>query len=108
MERHTGGLITAARLPPAQWNVDLHDDTGELIGVGDAVWVEHRVVVELDGLRFHSAPGQRRRDNRKDRRLAVEGWLVLRYTWLDVMERPDEVIAEIRSALRQRRPTLAL
>jgi hypothetical protein len=102
LERHTATLFGAAGLPPAHWNLELRDDAGKLIGIGDAVWAELKVVVELDGLRFHSSSEQRRRDNRKDRRLAAAGWLVLRYTWLDVMERPDEVVAEVRKALRSR------
>lgn len=77
----------------------VRDEAGENIGEVDAVWVGQRVVIELDGLRFHSSPQQRRRDNRKDRRLAAAGWTVLRYTWLDVMERPEELVAEVQQAL---------
>ena len=95
LERHVAHLFAAAAVPPAGWNVEVHDTAGKLIGIGDAVWVEQRVVVELDGLRFHASAGQRQRDNRKDRRLAANGWLVLRYTWLDVSERPAEVVAEV-------------
>ena len=108
LERHTGGLFIAGGLPAAAWNVDLHDADGTMIGIGDAVWAEHRVVVEVDGLRFHATPDQRRRDNRKDRRLAANGWLVLRFTWLDLMERPKDVVAEVRAALAGRRLTLPL
>ena len=99
LERHTAALLTAAGMAPAQWNLELRDAAGKLIGEADAVWVEQRVVVELDGLRFHSSPEQRRRDNRKDRRLGANGWGVLRYTWLDVMERPNQLVAELRQAL---------
>ena len=102
LERHTHRLLAAAGLPLAQWNLELRDEAGKTVGIGDAVWVEQRVVVELDGLRFHSSPAQRRRDNRKDRRLQSLGWIVLRYTWLDVVERPDEMVAEVRAALASR------
>jgi hypothetical protein len=102
LERHTCELFLAAGLPAAQWNIELHDDDGKLIGIGDAVWPYQRVVVELDGLRFHAPADQRRKDNRKDRRLAAAEWLVLRYTWLDVMERPGEVVAEVCKVLQSR------
>ena len=102
LERHTAGLFSAHGVLAAEWNVELRDADGKLIGIGDAVWRDAKVVVELDGLRFHTPPQQRRRDNRKDRRLATDGWLVLRYTWLDVMERPEEVVAEVRAALTAR------
>ena len=102
LERHTSGLFAAAHLPLAAWNVELRDGAGNSIGIGDAVWAQECVVVEVDGLRFHGSSQQRRRDNRKDRRLSTNGWLVLRYTWLDVIERPDEVVAEVRAALQRR------
>lgn len=102
LERHVADAFNAASLPPATWNLELRDNAGGMIGIGDAVWVEQRVVVELDGLGFHRTPDQQRRDRRKDRRLSTAGWLVLRYSWLDVVEGPEEVVAEVRAALRSR------
>lgn len=91
----------AARgLPPPRWNVPLRDERGR-IGIVDAVFADGLVVVELDGLRFHRTPAQRRADNERDRRLALSGRIALRYTYLDIMERPDEVVAEISAAIRQ-------
>lgn len=107
LERHAASLMVAAGIPPAIWNLEIFDGR-ELVGIGDAVWPDCRVIVELDGLRFHSSAEQRRRDNRKDRRLGSMGWLVLRYTWLDMVERPDEVTAEITAALRARHQSLRL
>jgi hypothetical protein len=103
LERHTCELFSAHGLPAAEWNVELRDAGGKLIGFGDAVWRDAKVVVELDGLQFHTSPQQRRRDNQKDRRLATEGWLVLRYTWLDVTERADEIVTDVSAALAARR-----
>lgn len=102
LERHASERFDQAGLPSAIWNPPLHDAAGDLVGIGDAVWPTQLVVVELDGLRFHTTLEQRRRDQRKDRRLLALGWLVLRYTWLDVVERPAEVVEEIRATLTQR------
>ena len=99
LERRSAGLSDAAGLPPAAWNCEVRDAAGRLIGIGDAVWEDLGVVVELDGLRFHSTPTQRRRDAAKDRQLTVEGWKVLRFTWLDIVETPDDVVAQVRAAL---------
>jgi hypothetical protein len=92
---------TAAGLPPRRWNVRLHDARG-LIGTIDAVFEPHRLVTtELDGLRFHSSPRQRRKDNARDRRLLLSGRVPLRYTYRDIMGRPDDVVAQLREALAQ-------
>jgi hypothetical protein len=103
LERHASQLFCTAGLAPSGWNIELRDDAGVLIGLGDAVWLDCKVDVELDGLRFHARDGQRRRDRAKDRRLATLDWLVLRYTWLDIIETPDTVVAEIAAALARRR-----
>lgn len=56
-----------------------------------------RLVVEVDGARWHS-------DTDKDRRtsnaLAALGYRVLRFSWSDVVDHHDEVLALIREALR--------
>lgn len=98
LERHSAGVFRTGGLPEPEWNAVLRDERGR-IGEIDVVWRVARLVVELDGLRFHSTPAQRRRDARRDRRLTLAGWTVLRYTWLDVVERPDEVVTEVARAL---------
>lgn len=102
LERRGAELLHQALLPPPTWNAELRDEGGHLIGLGDAVWPAQRLVVEFDGLRFHSSDAERRRDRKKDRQLQMNGWLVLRYTWLDVVQRPAELVDEIRRSLEQR------
>jgi hypothetical protein len=87
-----------AGLPEPRWNVDVHDRAGR-IGEIDAVFPGGVVVVELDGMKFHSSPAQRREDKGRDRRLALSGRVVLRFDWKDVVERPRLVIDQIREAL---------
>lgn len=65
----------------------------------DAVWLEERVVVELDGRRFHSDAMALIADSEKTRSLRLMGYLVLRFTWNDVVERPVWVLKRIREAL---------
>jgi hypothetical protein len=63
----------------------------------DNVYVDARLIVELDGIDNHHSPAQIRRDHRNDRTLRGHGWLVLRYTWDDVEQDPlgvhDDVVA---------------
>lgn len=97
LERTTAGLWAEHGIPRPQWNVELSDERGK-IGIVDAFWAEHGVVVELEGLRFHTTPAQRERDAPRFNRLGKRH-RVLRFTWLDVVRRPEYVVDEVREAL---------
>lgn len=64
-----------------------------------------RVVVEVDGREFHSAPDVFRSDRRRQNWLVRQGWLVLRYAAYDVLADPDAVADEIVGVVRRRRHT---
>jgi very-short-patch-repair endonuclease len=98
LEREGDRVLRAGRLPAPRWNVSVEDRRG-VIGIVDASWRAERVVLELDGLRFHASDEQWRKDRGRDRRLALAGWRVLRYTWLDVRQRPAALVAEVAEAL---------
>ncbi|MEJ7584076.1 MAG: DUF559 domain-containing protein [Acidimicrobiales bacterium] len=85
-------------LPEPQAEADLGDD--DWIGRVDLLYPDARLVIELDSRRHHSALLDRRSGQRRDNQFMARGWRVLRYSWWDLIERPDEVTAEIRRALR--------
>lgn len=58
-----------------------------------------RIVIECDSWEFHSGEELFRRDVRRYTRLTVNGWLVIRLTWEDVMFRPDWVRAHLSAAV---------
>ncbi len=57
----------------------------------DLVDVELRIVLEADSFEWHGGRAALDRDAHRYNRLAVEGWLVLRFSWEAVMLRPHEV-----------------
>jgi hypothetical protein len=61
----------------------------------DCFWPEHRLIVELDGGGYHSDALARGRDARKERALAKEGLLVVRFGYLEVRRRPERVVREV-------------
>jgi hypothetical protein len=62
----------------------------------DFAWREQKLNVEVDGGEFHGTAVARRRDTRRDRRLALAGWLVVRYSWQEVVGEGPATRAEIR------------
>ena len=61
-----------------------------------------RVAVEIDGFAFHSDPEAFQNDRKRQNALALMGWQVLRFTWLDLTTQPYRVIAEVRAAISAR------
>jgi very-short-patch-repair endonuclease len=61
----------------------------------DLVDVERRLVIECESYEWHSSRGSLRKDVRRYSLLVADGWLVLRFTWEDVMFRPEWVIGVI-------------
>ncbi len=63
-----------------------------------------RVGLEFDGYDVHTEQTQFVTDRRRQNTLLLEGWTILRFTWGDLKDRPEAVVAEIRRAVR-RQPT---
>jgi very-short-patch-repair endonuclease len=98
-ERALRRLIRAARLPEPRFNVPFH--RYEL----DALWQNHRLVVEVDGFGPHGHRAAFERDRRKDMALVAAGYDVIRVSWRQLNEEPLAVVGAIAAALgRGRHP----
>jgi len=65
----------------------------------DAAWFDQRVVVELDGHAAHGTSASQEADHRRDLELRAAGYTVVRYTWQQVTETPELVLADLRPLL---------
>jgi very-short-patch-repair endonuclease len=65
----------------------------------DFAWPAARLVVEADGFAYHSDRASYRHDRERLNDLERLGWRVLRFTWEDVVGRPDYVVAMVRAVL---------
>lgn len=65
----------------------------------DYAYVRQRLAIELYGYTWHHSPEQMAHDLARQRRLALEGWTVLIFTWRDLETQPDRVADQIREAL---------
>jgi very-short-patch-repair endonuclease len=65
----------------------------------DFVWRTERVVVEIDGITYHSLTGRIEADRLRDADLADAGFRVLRITWRRLQEKPLAALASVIRAL---------
>jgi very-short-patch-repair endonuclease len=67
----------------------------------DCRWPERHLTVELDSFRFHNSRHAWEQDRRREREAHARGDELRRYTYGDVFERPDQMLAELRLLLRE-------
>lgn len=89
-----GGLPRPIWQYPAPWNDE------ERI---DFAWPEWWCGVEGDGRRWHTRASDFERDRRRDRLSLLNQWMILRFTWHDFVDRPDDVLTQVRSMIEARR-----
>ena len=64
-----------------------------------------RIVIEAEGFENHGTRPALKRDCRRYTGLAARGWVVLRFTWDEVMFEPAYVLAALHETVTVRRPT---
>lgn len=68
----------------------------------DFAYPERRLALELDGSAWHTDAAAWERDRRRDQLAAADGWQVVRFTWRQVVDDPDGVVATLRSVIASR------
>ncbi len=97
-ERKASGLWRAGGLPPpqAQFRIEC---AGRVFFV-DFAWPDHRVVVECDSMLAHSTASQLQSDLNRQNVLVTAGWRVFRFTYWDITQRGDSVVATLKPFLQ--------
>jgi hypothetical protein len=72
---------------------------GEKLVEVDFVWRELRLIVEVDGGRYHSTRWRKRQDAAKTAALRTQGWTVLRFTDVQINGTPAHVAATTLAAM---------
>ncbi|KUI43515.1 hypothetical protein AU197_22485 [Mycobacterium sp. IS-1590] len=67
----------------------------------DVAFTRAEVAIEVDGWAFHTDSEVFQTDRNRQNTIALLGWKVLRFTWLDLTMHPQRVIREISSATGQ-------
>jgi len=98
MESVLRWLIHDAGLPAPELQFRVRDDGGVIVAAADMAWPQHKVLVEFDG-DVHRERKPFVQDRRRQNRIVMAGWTVLRFTSADVFGDPLGVLAQIRSVL---------
>ena len=76
-------------------------EEGRFVARLDFAYPAYLLGIEVDGYRWHSGAERWRQDLRRENRLKLLGWTLLRFSWHDVRNQPNQVVEQIRSALRR-------
>ncbi|MBA3490149.1 MAG: DUF559 domain-containing protein [Longispora sp.] len=66
----------------------------------DIAFPSLKLAIEVDGRAWHSADQSFERDRQRQNEIVSAGWQILRFTWRDLNDRPDYVIAMVQTMLR--------
>jgi very-short-patch-repair endonuclease len=83
-------------LPEPQYRVV---DGGTVLARLDFAYPTAHIGIETDGYRWHGGRERWARDMRRENRLKLLGWTLLRFSWEDVNEHPELVAGQIKAAL---------
>ena len=103
LEFRFASLARQAGIRSLERQVDLGDGS-DWIGRVDFVDRAARLIIEVDGERFHSSLTDVDRDRRRQRRLERAGWTVVRFSDVDVWHRGQSVVERLRAMRRPATP----
>lgn len=92
-------LVLEHGLPEPILHHRLLDPSGGLVAEVDFAYLGLRIAIELDGS-VHRQRDVFERDRYRQNRIVLSGWTILRFTWNDVVHRPEQVVAAVREAVR--------
>ncbi|MGS2613967.1 hypothetical protein ACVCAH_05460 [Micromonospora sp. LZ34] len=98
LETRTRLRCVDGRVPPDVLQLEVRDDDGYLLGIGDLGWRGPRVIAGADGRGPHGTPDAAYADRRRQNRLVNAGWTVLRFTWADTLD-PAYIPWTVRQAI---------
>jgi very-short-patch-repair endonuclease len=99
-ERRFLAMCRAAALPLPEVNAPL-SLSGDQVEA-DFLWRDAGLIVETDDRRSHATISAFEKDRLRDQRLKLAGWDVIRGTWRQLIDHPDQLAATIRALLARR------
>lgn len=100
LERKGRAVLSSAGLPDPMPQYPIPWSPGRRF---DDAYPHARVALEWDSRAWHQQRAAMAADRRRDREAAAQGWVVLRFTWDEVTDKPHEIVAAVTTLLRDRR-----
>jgi hypothetical protein len=108
-ERAESPLESAARvvfaeagLEPPELQVTIHGERAQFAARVDFLWRAQKVIAEADGLVKYNDRKDLLDERERDHQLREAGYTAVHFTWQEIFQTPEEVIARIRTALAQK------
>ncbi|MBO0747147.1 MAG: DUF559 domain-containing protein [Acidimicrobiaceae bacterium] len=98
LESHMARLISRSGLPAPEVEYVAGDHRAYRL---DFAYPALKLCIEVDGYAWHHDPAKVAYDHARRNRLRIEGWQILVYTWSQVRDDPDQVVAEIVEVYRR-------
>lgn len=96
-ERRLQELLRRGRV--AGWVANAELAVEDRVIFPDLYFADARLVVEFDGFAVHTKPEVFESDRVRQNVLVIEGYTVLRYTWKQLVNAPDDVVAQIATTV---------
>lgn len=103
LEPRFAGLARRYRLPTYAYQYDVFGDGSTF---ADFAWQAEKVIVEVKGLEERLNPKKLTEDFEREHRLTAAGWLVISFTWNQVVRRPKYVADTVLQVLGSRKVAL--
>jgi hypothetical protein len=91
--------IVHAGLPEPELDAEIRSADGTLVGIADAAYREHRLLLEVEGDHHRTDAAQWARDLAKHAAYAAEGWSLVRLAGAHIRGHHPPVAAMVRAAL---------
>jgi len=98
-ERILHSILRRGGLRDFEINFDVWLD-GELLAVVDVALPRSRIAIEIDGWAHHVDTERFQRDRTRANGLVLAGWMVVRFTWADITQRPNYVLRTVKDLER--------
>lgn len=92
--------FVASGIPEPSLQFAVYDEQG-LVGYADMAWPDLKIIGEADGLLKYQDREDVIAEKAREDRMRALGWIVVRWTWAEIMNTPHVVIARIRRAMAE-------
>jgi len=86
-------IVAEGSLPMPEAQYTVHDELGGFVCRADFAYPNKKALIELDSEKHHMDASTFRRDREKQNRAMNLGWRVYRFTWRQLVDTPDDVLA---------------